>query len=190
MSSASRPSYPVSRRAVLAASLAVPLAAACGSSSSARPAPAPSGVVRQDGWLVSRHWPGHRARWVLMRPAGVRSPPTVVSLHGKDGDAERTFTDLDVQRHILSTGLAVAAVDGGNYYWHARRSESTGDDSISSDTPPCDTGAMVTDDFIPLLGRLGLDTSRIGLMGCRWAGTARCSSRRGSGRPRWLPWLR
>lgn len=105
-----------------------------------------------------------------MRPAGVRSPPTVVSLHGKDGDAERTFTDLDVQRHFLSTGLAVAAVDGGNYYWHARRSESTGDGSISSDTPPCDAGAMVTDDFIPLLGRLGLDTSRIGLMGWSMGG--------------------
>lgn len=57
-----------------------------------------------------------------------------------------------------------------NYYWHARRSESTGDGDISPDTPPCDTGAMVMDDFLPLLGRLGLETRRIGLLGWSMGG--------------------
>jgi S-formylglutathione hydrolase FrmB len=105
-----------------------------------------------------------------MRPRGVPHPPVVVSLHGKGGDAESTFTDLRAQRYIRSTGLAVASIDGGNYYWHARRSESTGDDDISPDTPPCDTGAMVIDDFIPLLTQLGLDTSRIGFLGWSMGG--------------------
>jgi len=43
---------------------------------------------------------------------------------------------IGLQDHIVETGIAVAAIDGGNYYWHARRSESTGDDDISPDTPP------------------------------------------------------
>ena len=105
-----------------------------------------------------------------MAPKGVDKPPVVVSLHGKNGDALATFGSLRLQDHIVDTGLAVAAIDGGNYYWHARRSESTGDDDISPDTPPCDPGSMVVDDFIPLLGRLGYDVSRVGFLGWSMGG--------------------
>jgi poly(3-hydroxybutyrate) depolymerase len=169
MTSASRRAQPVlSRRTLLGAALLLPAMAAC-ASSGALPSPGP-GVVGRYGRLTSKHWPGHRANWIVMRPRGVPHPPVVVSLHGKDGDARSTFDSLRAQRYIVSTGLAVAAIDGGNYYWHARRSESTGDDGINSDTPPCDTGALVMDDFVPLLGRLGLDISRIGLLGWSMGG--------------------
>jgi poly(3-hydroxybutyrate) depolymerase len=105
-----------------------------------------------------------------MAPERATRPPVVVSLHGKGGDAFATFGGLHLHDHIVETGLAVAAVDGGNYYWHARRSESTGDDDISPDTPPCDTGAMVRDDFIPMLGRMGLDVRRLGFTGWSMGG--------------------
>jgi poly(3-hydroxybutyrate) depolymerase len=158
----------MSRRTLLAAALALPVLAAC-NRSDPHSTPGP-GVVATTGTLRTRHWPGHRPSWVMMRPRAVANPPLVVSLHGKDGDARSTFDGLQVQRFIVATGLAVAAIDGGNYYWHARRSESTGDDDINPDTPPCDTGAMVSDDFVPMLGRLGLDVSRIGLIGWSMGG--------------------
>jgi enterochelin esterase-like enzyme len=67
----------------------------------------------------------------------------VVSLHGRDGDADSAF-DLGLADHVDRTRLAVVSVDGGNGYWHARRDGS-------------DTGAMVREDLIPLaLARAGL----------------------------------
>jgi poly(3-hydroxybutyrate) depolymerase len=158
----------LSRRALLAAFVAVPLAA-CGSRTRTFDMTEP-GVAMRTGRLTSRHWPGHRPTWIVARPRGVSNPPVLVSLHGKGGDAHSTFSALGAQRYVATTGLAVAAIDGGNYYWHARRSESTGDDDISPDTPPCDTGAMVRDDFLPLLARLGLDVTRLGLLGWSMGG--------------------
>lgn len=157
----------MSRRTVLTLGVGLPLLGACATSAPPKPGP---GVVEQQGRLTTRHWPGNRPHWILMRPHGDDHPPVVVSLHGKGGDADSTFTDVGLQRFIVSTGLAVASIDGGNYYWHARRSESTGDDDISPETPPCDTGAMVVDDFIPLLGRLGVDTSRLAFFGWSMGG--------------------
>jgi poly(3-hydroxybutyrate) depolymerase len=120
--------------------------------------------------MRSAHWPGRRPRWIVMRPKGVTKPRVVVSLHGKGGDALATFSALRLQDHIVETDLAVAAIDGGDYYWHARRSESTGADNISPDTPPCDTGAMVRKDFIPMLGGLGLDVTRVAFLGWSMGG--------------------
>ena len=53
--------------------------------------------------------------------------------------------------------FAIAAVDGGNGYWHRRAS---GDDS----------GAMVLDEFIPLLAGHALDTSRVAFLGWSMGG--------------------
>lgn len=179
----------LTRRMLLAAGISFPLLAACqgegtkaGAGPSARSKAGPfsgdSGdatgnigqLATKSGQLSSRHWPGHLPRWVVMYPAGVSRPPVAVSLHGKGGDALTTFSDIRLQDHILETGLAVAAIDGGDYYWHARRSESTGANGISPNTPPCDTGAMVRDDFIPMLGRMGLDVSKVGFIGWSMGG--------------------
>ncbi|HEY7723410.1 MAG TPA: alpha/beta fold hydrolase [Pedococcus sp.] len=123
----------VTRRAVLsglAASAA--LVAACGPG-------APQGVAMRDGSLRSSHWPGREVRWRLAVPdrAGA-PPPTVVVLHGRGGNADNAFDDQRVQDHVARTGLAVASVDGGNHWWHPRRSG-------------IDTAAMVREDFLPLL---------------------------------------
>jgi len=53
--------------------------------------------------------------------------------------------------------FAVVAVDGGGSYWHRRAS---GEDS----------GAMVTDELLPLLAEQGLDTSRVGFIGWSMGG--------------------
>ena len=138
----------VTRQAVLsglAASAA--LVAACS------PGP-PPGVVMRDGSLRSGHWPGKEIRWRLALPdRAATPPPTVVVLHGRDGTADAAFDDKRMQDHVARTGLAVASVDGGNHWWHARRSG-------------IDTGAMVREDFLPLVadqtgyaGRLALAAS-------------------------------
>ena len=53
--------------------------------------------------------------------------------------------------------VAVVAVDGGGSYWHKRAS---GEDS----------GAMVLDELIPMLGEQGLDTSRVAFLGWSMGG--------------------
>lgn len=122
------------------------------------------------GTLRSGFWPGAEPRWLVVLPTGVPRPPLVICLHGKYGDAEAAYSTLRVQRYVDELGIAVAAIDGGNYYWHRRDSLSTGDDAISPDTPPCDTGSMVLRDFVPMLARHGLDTSRVGLTGWSMGG--------------------
>jgi pimeloyl-ACP methyl ester carboxylesterase len=62
-----------------------------------------------------------------------------------------------MEEHVVPTGLAVATVDGGDFYWHARRSG-------------IDTGQMVVQDLLPLLGRKGLAVDRIGLLGWSMGG--------------------
>ena len=122
----------VTRRSVLGAALgagAVALLAGCGDDD----------VTWRSGRLRTSHWPGHRAQWRLALPkASKTAPPLVVVLHGRGGDADTAFDDLRLQDHVKRTGLAVASVDGGDLYWHERRSGA-------------DPGAMVTDDLLPLL---------------------------------------
>lgn len=86
--------------------------------------------------------PGRR-----LSPAGGRLPVCVV-LHGKTGNAE-TMLKLGYDRFLAAAvragvpPFAMASVDGGDRYWHAREA---GDDS----------GRMVTDEYLPSLAGLGL----------------------------------
>lgn len=142
----------VTRRALLGgAAGAVGLgAAACGASDR-------GGVVSSSGTLTSRHCPGRTVHWQLARPKGAQRPPLVVVLHGKGGDASHAFRILHLDDHVAATGLALASVDGGDDYWHARRSG-------------VDPGAMVVDDLLPLVRKqIGYD-GRIAFLGWSMGG--------------------
>ncbi|NHA69826.1 alpha/beta hydrolase-fold protein [Phycicoccus flavus] len=141
------------RRAVLAGGLAafVTGLTGCGTDD-------PPGVTVSSGTLRSAHLPGRDLAWVLAAPddADVRRAPVVV-LHGKGGSARSTLDTLHLQDHVAATGLAVAAVDGGDGYWHARADGT-------------DSGAMVLEDFLPLLAREYGETDRVSLLGWSMGG--------------------
>jgi pimeloyl-ACP methyl ester carboxylesterase len=146
----------ITRRGILAGALAMPWLVAC----SAGPEEA-AALDLEDGTLSSRFWPGQEVRWRLARPdprpGGSAPQPLVVALHGHGGDADWPFTGVHIERHVVATGLAVATVDGGDFYWHARRSG-------------IDTGRMVIEELLPLMGRKGLATDRVGLIGWSMGG--------------------
>ncbi|HEX8973183.1 alpha/beta hydrolase-fold protein [Oryzihumus sp.] len=160
----------ISRRTLLGSALSAPLLAACSGSFEDAPTDSP-GVRIADGELTSRHCPGQRVSWVVARPTARPQAPLVVALHGRGGHATNAFTGLHLDRHVAATGLAVAAIDGGDTYWHARRSG-------------VDTGAMVVDDFLPLLASMGLSTARVGLLGWSMGGYGALWLATGLGRAR------
>lgn len=122
-----------SRRAVLAAALGATALGGCGARQ--------RGPERRSGTLRSRHWPGHEVRWQLALPEGHDSrTPVVVVLHGRGGSADDAIRVLHLPDRVQETGLGVASVDGGDFYWHQRRAG-------------VDTGAMVVEDFLPLVRR-------------------------------------
>ena len=140
----------------------------------APPAPA---LTFQTGAFASAARGRAMTNWIIARPPGQTEPlRPVILLHGKDSNAH-TVMSMGAEQFLadaVAAGVppfALAAVDGGNGYWHRRAS---GDDS----------GAMVLDEFIPLLAEQGLDTSRVGFLG--WSmggyGALLLGSRLGAGR--------
>ena len=91
------------------------------------------------------------------------SLPVLITLHGRGGDHRAAFDGLGLDRFLASavasgvSPFAVASVDGGSTYWHRRADGS-------------DSGAMVTEEFVPILADQGLDVSRIGLLGWSMGG--------------------
>lgn len=121
------------------------------------------------GWAVSYppgHGPGDRL-------------PVAIALHGYSNSHRTAFgprahgLDAFLAQYTARGGrpYAIASVDGGNGYWHPRRS---GEDSA----------AMLVDEFLPLLARHGLVTERLGLLG--WSmggyGALRLAGELGAGR--------
>jgi dienelactone hydrolase len=117
------------------------------------------------GTFRSAHRLGARTGWALCRPPGASGElPLVVALHGLGGDRERPLkSDFALPAYLaqaVADGVppfAVATVDGGESYWHERPSGE-------------DAGAMVVDELLPLLGRRGVATDRIGLLGWSMGG--------------------
>ncbi|EHB57889.1 esterase [Mycolicibacterium rhodesiae JS60] len=123
-------------------------------------APAPTMVT---GSFVSAARGGINTNWAIARPPGQTAPlRPVIALHGKGQDAAGVMAGGVEQglAQAVAAGLppfAVVAVDGGGSYWHKRAS---GEDS----------GAMVLDELIPMLGGQGLDTSRVAFIGWSMGG--------------------
>ena len=101
--------------------------------------------------------------WAIARPPGqTKTLRPVIALHGKGSDAATVMAGGVEQglAQAAAAGLppfAVVSVDGGGSYWHKRAS---GEDS----------GAMVLDELIPMLGAQGLDTSRVAFLGWSMGG--------------------
>jgi S-formylglutathione hydrolase FrmB len=117
------------------------------------------------GSFISQRRLGVRCGWSIGYPPGSqRNLPVLVVLHGKGGNHASAFgNDLGLQYYLaqqIAAGkrpFAIASVDGGDSYWHHRRSGE-------------DAGAMVTDELLPILQDQGLNTSRIGLLGWSMGG--------------------
>lgn len=89
---------------------------------------------------------GARVRWCLMRPPGVRGRvPVAVALHGHGGTAASLAGEpVHLARWLAAAvadgvpPFAIAAISGGNGFWHTRP------DGV-------DPGALVTDELLPRL---------------------------------------
>jgi S-formylglutathione hydrolase FrmB len=142
------------------------------------PAPATQAAPTMvTGSFVSAARGGVSTNWAIARPPGQTKPlRPVIALHGKGSDASTVMAGGVEQglAQAVNAGLppfAVVAVDGGGSYWHRRAS---GEDS----------GAMVLNELIPMLGGQNLDTSRVAFLG--WSmggyGALLLGSRLGPGR--------
>ena len=116
----------------------------------------PDGLAQvHEGRLGTTHWPGAEPRWALALPEDPVA--TVVALHGHGG-THRTWFDPPLAPALAHRlGLAVAAVDGGDTYWHARADGT-------------DTGSMVLEDLLPVLEEAGAPVDRLGLTGFSMGG--------------------
>jgi enterochelin esterase-like enzyme len=108
---------------------------------------------------------GVETRYAIIQPPGTESerPPVVVALHMFGGDAavltsDRLGLDRFLAAHVEDGGapFTIAAVDGGNSYWHPHLGE--------------DAGAMVLDELLPMLERMGWDVGRVGFLGWSMGG--------------------
>ncbi|MEO5919907.1 MAG: alpha/beta hydrolase-fold protein [Pseudolysinimonas sp.] len=118
------------------------------------------------GDFVSDARLGVSCGWTIAYPPGaeVGDPlPVLVVLHGYSNDNRAAFERLGLDRFLAdavaggAAPFAIASVDGGDTYWHRRASGE-------------DAGAMVTEEFLPLLAEHGLATDRIALLGWSMGG--------------------
>jgi S-formylglutathione hydrolase FrmB len=118
------------------------------------------------GSFVSAARGDRRCGWSIAFPPGHASRlPVAVVLHGRGADHRSAFSDsyLALDRFLAAVvergarPFALASVDGGDTYWHAR---SDGEDA----------GTMVLQEFLPMLSSRGLDVQRVGFLGWSMGG--------------------
>ena len=112
---------------------------------------------------------GIEVGWSVVHPPG-SSPgdrlPVCLFLHGRGGSNLDLSRNMTIPRFLAAAvteegvaPFAIASVDGGDATnWHRR---ADGDD------PP----RMLATEFLPLLGSMGLDVTRVGLWGISLGGT-------------------
>jgi enterochelin esterase-like enzyme len=169
----------ISRRAFLAGGLgAAGLAAAAGCSASSGSSFVPTGSRNAGtetlgtgtivaGSFVSRYRRADTG-WAIVYPPGHVGDhlPVLVALHGRGGNHTSPYAQLHLDGYLadaVAQGLppfAIASADGGSSsYWHPRTTPDR-----------TDPAGMVIHEFLPLLARHGLRTSRIGLYGWSMGG--------------------
>ena len=120
------------------------------------------------GSFTSRFRPDTGTNWSVAIPAGgatsdQRPLPVALFLHGTGANHRMVFDDLQagsvLAQHMARGGtpFAIAAVDGGESWWHPR---ATG----------MDTQSMLVEEFLPLLAGQGLDTGRTAVFGLSMGG--------------------
>ena len=129
----------------------------------ATPAASRPGVVTSGSFASSAR--RRTVGWSVATPPGIALDglPVALVLHGRSEDHTAPFAHLRLQDFLAASVLgsgrpfALASIDGGDTYWHPRRD---GDDPI----------AMLDDEYLPLLGSLGLRTDGIAVMGWSMGG--------------------
>ena len=120
------------------------------------------------GSFISQKMAGRETKWAMSRPNGVTGElPVVIVAHALNTNERSIFgKGLNIQgvvQQYVDAGnppFAVASVDVGRNYFHAR-------------TDGADGAAMIIDEFIPMLDKseeLNLRTDRIGLYGWSMGG--------------------
>lgn len=159
----------ISRRSLLglgAAAVAAASAAGCAGGTTSSHAPP---LAMRTGSFTSRFRPQEPTGWSVAVPGSADGDsssgplPLALFLHGAHADHRMVFEDLDAGRvlaqHVARGGtpFAIAAVDGGETWWH-RRSSGT------------DTQSMLLEEFLPLLAGQGVNTGRLAVFGLSMGG--------------------
>ncbi|MFZ2260670.1 MAG: alpha/beta hydrolase-fold protein [Luteococcus japonicus] len=124
----------------------------------------PAGAVRQ-ATFSSDARPGVLEKWALALPPGVEAEglPVVIVLHGWGDDHRFCFDELGLhhyQARLVAEGcqpFALVSLDGDHSYWHRRA------DGV-------DWARLVSEGLVQELAKLGLDISRLGLIGWSMGG--------------------
>ncbi len=148
--------------------MAASVAGCAGLDTSGQAAPPAPPIEMRSGGFTSRFRPQEPTGWSLAVPGstdgGPSGPlPVALFLHGTGADHRMVFDELDaggaLARHVARGGtpFAIAAIDGGETWWHRRDSGT-------------DTQSMLVEEFVPLLARQGVDTGRLAVFGLSMGG--------------------